>query len=254
VPSKSSPFRSFVRNRRTDFLLHRQSILGMVINSVSTDYFPYPWSWFRSAQVSRTSRVLDIGCGGGAFLKCLYTNGFSNLNGIDGFLQNESSIPGINIRRLDVMDTSGQFDFIMLHHSFEHLPNPVGALLHITSLLAPNGTILIRTPVADCEAFHMFKENWFQIDAPRHLFIPSVPGMKKIADKVGLCIFMTDFDSTPSQFVVSEGYRLGLSMIEQKSIRYSHISADLGKTYSDLCQKVNALETGDQAAFLLKRK
>jgi SAM-dependent methyltransferase len=49
-------------------------------------------------------------------------------------------------------DMEGAYDFVMLHHTFEHMPAPAEAMQHIARLLKPGRFLLIRIPVADSHA------------------------------------------------------------------------------------------------------
>jgi hypothetical protein len=250
-PPPVSGARLVLQSLRTDALLSGNPMLGRVVDALRPDYFD-SWNWFRTAEVSRRSRILDVGCGGGSLLKALHSRGFENLNGADAFASIEVSIPRLKIRRQDVMQISGEFDLIMLHHSLEHMPDPRVALTHLCSLLAPNGVILIRVPVANCEAFRMFGVCWYQIDSPRHLHIPSVEGLEAIARRSSLRIFRSEFDSTPSQFVASQGYQMGIPLVEQRANKAAHVSTAQLQEFEARTKTVNAAGTGDQAAFYLR--
>ena len=133
-------------------------------SKIGEDYFGYTWEWFRKAGATPASRILDVGCGRGLLLKNLQYQGFSNLSGVDPF--QEKTHPGLNIHRTELNELAGQYDFIMLHHSLEHMPDPAGALGELKRLCSPGGTILVRIPVASCYAWERYGVNWFQIDAP----------------------------------------------------------------------------------------
>ena len=58
-----------------------------------------------------------------------------------------SRVPaGVQVERRPFEELDGSFDLIMLHHSFEHMPDPVLALRALKRLCAPGGTILLRIP------------------------------------------------------------------------------------------------------------
>lgn len=55
--------------------------------------------------------------------------------------------------------------------SFEHMTNPHEVMDSLGRLLAPKGVARIEIPVFPNIAFDMFGVNWFQLDAPRHIFL-----------------------------------------------------------------------------------
>src|SRR5690606_17617266 len=89
-----------------------------------------------------------------------------------------------------------QFDLIMFHHSLEHMAEPRQVFTEVARLLRPGGTVLIRVPVAGAYAWRQYGANWVQLDAPRHLFIPSAGGMKLLGEAVGFQVTKTIYDST----------------------------------------------------------
>ena len=51
----------------------------------------------------------------------------------------------MRVERKPLEELDGSFDVIMLHHSFEHMPDPVSTLRALKRLCAPGG----HDPVAD---------------------------------------------------------------------------------------------------------
>jgi 2-polyprenyl-3-methyl-5-hydroxy-6-metoxy-1,4-benzoquinol methylase len=96
-------------------------------------------------------KLLDIGCGNGAFLKA-----FSKINtnwDLYGFDLNDihkSEILSItNVKSFfcnDLKDINEKFDLISLVHVLEHIPNPIKFLIDVRKLLKPNGKLLIQVP------------------------------------------------------------------------------------------------------------
>jgi 2-polyprenyl-3-methyl-5-hydroxy-6-metoxy-1,4-benzoquinol methylase len=93
-------------------------------------------------------RVLDIGCGTGAWLSRLHTNGWSQLTGID--YDPPDSISGIRFERFDLNTDDpgsiGAYDLITCIEVIEHLEN-VGRLLDLVKeALSQNGLFILTTP------------------------------------------------------------------------------------------------------------
>ena len=213
--ARHSSLRVFLKQQRVLYSLYGKNPIGWLVSKIGEDYFGYTWEWFRKAGVTPNSRILDVGCGPGYLLKSLQEQGFLNASGIDPF--QEKTHTDLNIHRCELNQLTGQYDFIMLHHSLEHMRNPVAALAEIKRLCSPHGTILVRIPVANCYAWERYGVRWFQIDAPRHLVIPSVRGMQVLAERVGLCLNEIVFDSDELQFCCSEQYGQGIPLKDSAS-------------------------------------
>lgn len=177
------------------------------------------------------------------------------MKGIDRFYPAPTRLPGLAIDVGDVFDVDGCFDLVMLHHSLEHMPEPFRVLQRSISLLNPDGALLVRVPLADCVAHREYGEHWFQIDAPRHLAIPSVHGLSSLADRLGLEPQALDFDSSETQFETSEGYKKDMPLVEQRRRAKDGAAAADGestKAWMARAEALNTMHLGDMAAFLFR--
>jgi SAM-dependent methyltransferase len=165
-------------------------------------------------------------------------------------------VPGIRFHRAPLADLAGQFDLIMLHHSLEHAPDPLQLLIELKRLSAPGGSLVVRIPVAASEAWTQYGVNWYQIDAPRHLVVPSRKGMAILAQRAGFEVFKVKFDSDETQFLCSEQYRRGIPLRDARSYYrnpdqrlFDHSEIAGAKARS---REANRRERGDQACFYLR--
>ena len=250
--AKLPPLRKALLQARSQRQLGHFSLVGQLLATLRPVPEVYPWVWLRAAGATVGSRILDVGCGGGSLLKHLHAAGFDRLSGIDAFVPHVIEEAGLKITRGDAMAACGRYDLVMMNHSLEHMPDPAAVVRHLASLLDGGGALLIRVPVAGGVAQQMFGAAWYGIDAPRHLAIPSLTGMQAFASRLGLKVDSILFDSTASQFFVSEGYQNGLSMQTQRANDYTHVSAAQMKSYAQLADEANRQQTGDQAAFILR--
>ena len=211
----------------------------------------------RDLRKNKSQSILDIGCGSGEMLKSLQRWGFSNLHGVDPFIEKDVVYDGVvKICKKTTQEISGKYDFIMMHHSFEHMQNPAEVLTTLRSHLTDDGTILIRIPVGRSFAYETYKSNWVQLDAPRHLYLHTTESMQVMCSNVGLEIVNVHFDSMPFQFWGSEMYKDKIPLISNSGknrIRY-FIKYRLFNNYAAKSRKLNREQRGDQAAFYIKKR
>ena len=199
-------------------------------------------------------RILDVGCGAGVLLRELRDAGFSRLQGVDPYIPAPLSFSGgVTIAKAQLNELQGQFDLIMLHHVFEHLPDPLQTLRDARRLLAPTGMLLLRFPSSPCEALDIYGADWVQLDAPRHLHIVSRAGLARLAVKADLQLVSWAQDSGPLQFWGSEQYQLDIPLFDARS--YAQDSRAIPEArYRELearAATLNAAGRGDQSVAVL---
>lgn len=119
-------------------------------------------------------RLLDFGCGGGAFLELMHSHGW-DVTGIDiseaavQRVRLDLGLPAL-VGTLPHPDLEPEsFDVITMWHSLEHVHSPREVLREVHHLLAPGGKLLVATPNIDSLPFRWFGRHWFGLDLPRHL-------------------------------------------------------------------------------------
>ncbi len=211
--------------------------------------------WMNNKYAHFTTSILDIGCGGGELLLEMQQAGFNNLTGIDPFIEKDIYYKnGLSIYKKSIYDLQGQFNFIMMHHSFEHMDNPLKVFQKLTELLPSGGHALIRIPVADSFAFRAYGANWVNLDAPRHFFLHTTNSMQNLANAVGLNVVDILYDSHQLQFFGSELYQQDISLIEFSTGKHANIfTASQMKKFQQTSEMLNANQNGDFACFYLKK-
>ena len=206
--------------------------------------------WFRQIGVGRNARILDVGCGQGHLLVELKEAGFRRLLGVDPYIATDIVHPnGVRVLKREVGEVEGTFDLVMLHHVFEHLGDPAGALREVTRVLAPGGTVLVRVPVADSWAWRHYGVDWAQLDAPRHFFLHTRASMDRLAAEVGLEVFHVAHDERGWTELASDAYGADVPLAEQSSEPDSALQAAANARAAER----NRRGEGDQAAFYLRR-
>lgn len=230
--------------------LGRWSVTGRMLKFMK----PAPSSVdiLKSAGIRNGQQVLDVGCGAGALLDRLSKMGFDGLLGVDAFVDADMiTSSGVPIKKRRLSEVEGEFDLIMFHHSFEHVPSPRDELQEVHRRLRPGGRCLIRIPTPSSEAWEKYGTDWVQLDAPRHLTLISRPGMTALAQQCGFSIAEEIDDSIGWSFMASELYRRDIPLREQS--QETHFSPDEISTYEKRATAANAAGRGDQAAFILVR-
>jgi SAM-dependent methyltransferase len=133
---------------------------------------PVPWHG--------KGRLLDFGCGNGAYLRKMHELGW-HVAGIDNsmrmveHIRDEFGIAAYagSLPHLELEPES--FDVITMWHSLEHVNEPAAVLREARKLLTPGGKIYVATPNIDSLPFQWFGRHWFGLELPRHLthFTPS---------------------------------------------------------------------------------
>ncbi len=244
-----------LRHARTRYFLGEVTLPGAVLGMLSRR--PEHFDWFRGRDVRLGSRILDVGCGAGGLLLKLQREGFRSLLGADPFIQADIDYGnGVRILKRGVEALEGQYDFIMLHHSFEHMPDPAAALQALARRLAPRGTLLLRIPVADSWARRHYGLDWMAWDAPRHLYLHTRRSMALLAAGAGMEIADVVHDSSGQQFSSSELYIRGVPYVEHGKYRpggradaFSQAEWD---SFQQRAAELNRKGEGDTACFYLR--
>lgn len=223
---------------------------GNFINKMISKARPIYYTWLKKGLLTLDSKILDVGCGNGFLITELERYGFTNLYGIDLFINRNESRNTLKIYQTDIHAfKEDKFDLIMYHHSFEHIPNPHLELATIYNKLDDSGTLMIRVPVCDSYAFRQYKENWVQLDAPRHYFLYTRKSMQILAEQNGFKINDYMYDSNAFQLSGSECYarKQPLSSIE------TIFSEDELNKYEKKSRELNEAEDGDSICFYLNK-
>jgi len=244
-----------LRRQRTRHWLGEFSPVGAALAAVSkrNEHF----DWFRRAGVRLDSRILDVGCGAGKLLLQLQRDGFRSLLGADPFLEKDLDYGnGVRILRRGIETLEGEFDFLMLHHSFEHMPDGAAALAGLRRRMAPGATLLVRIPVADCHARRKYGVNWMAWDAPRHLYLHTRQSMALLAEGAGLRIAEVTWDSNVQQFSSSELYLRGVPYVEHGKYRPGGrpdaFTGEQWAAWAREAEDLNRRGEGDTACYYLR--
>lgn len=132
--------------------------------------------------------LLDVGCGNGAFLLRARDAGWRVL----GLEPDPDAVRAARAGGVEVINTTidgftaeSEFDQVTLSHVFEHLHQPADSLRRILSWLKPNGRIWMALPNPEGIGHRIFARNWFSLDPPRHICIPTQDRVRRMLEEVG---------------------------------------------------------------------
>lgn len=252
----NNPVKAAIKKARARAVFERSSLMGRLIARwyAPPDYF----HWLQTAGVRLDHKILDVGCGTGDLLVSMRREGFLHLTGIDPFLARTIRYDnGVSVHKMLLSAADGIYDLIMLHHSFEHMPDPAAAFGHLARCLRPGGVVLLRIPLRDSLAWERYRENWVQIDAPRHLFLHTVKSIAQLSQRHGFTIRDIEYDSNAFQFWGSEQLKMDISLSDARSWSRSQnaglFTADQMDAFNREADALNRSGRGDQACFYLTR-
>ena len=84
-------------------------------------------------------KVLDFGCGGGAFVQFLQSHGYPDVHGFDEYSDKYG----------DKRVLEQRYDVVLTQDVLEHVADPWALLAQLNGLLKPGGVVLIGTPNAE---------------------------------------------------------------------------------------------------------
>ena len=249
--------RNFFRTTQASYILYRKNkLIGSLL---SIGYrVPEFYEWMINAKAQLTDAILDVGCGNGSLLTRLYKMGFSNLTGIDPFINEDHDYGSIKIYKKDINDLAEKFDLIMMHHSLEHMFDPLSVLRKARQLLNVERRLLVRIPIMGNYGWQKYKNYWCGIDAPRHIFIPSEKGMRTLLEQAGFTINLMEYDSSDYVVWASEQYLKGIPLHAPNSRMVSRKNSTFSEKDIAGFKKIIAVENqknnGDTAAFYLTKR
>ena len=144
----------------------------------------------QSATGLRQGRILDLGCGTGAFVHEMQQQGWQ-VTGLEP--DPDAREVGRQVYGLSLEDTAAfyslpptGFDAITLWHVLEHVHDLHGYVAQLARLVKPNGRLFIAVPnYTSADAAH-YQQYWAAYDVPRHLYHFSPESVKGLMQKHGL--------------------------------------------------------------------
>ncbi len=152
---KSTSFDDFLYHKVKGFMLKRKIRL------------------LKKHTLTEKPKILDFGCGTGAFLRAAINAGFE----AEGYepgedAQSVAKGKGITIVNDEALfkNKTKYYDIITLWHVLEHIHKFPSILNNFNTLLSDNGMLVIAVPMANSADAKHYKQHWAAYDLPRHLY------------------------------------------------------------------------------------
>jgi SAM-dependent methyltransferase len=153
-----------------------------------------------AAGVRWGDRILDYGCGSGAFVRYLTASGYESVAGFDAY----------NSRYDDVAVLSGSYDCLVSQDVLEHVADPQALLDDFQRLVRPGGLIAIGTPNAAAIDLCRTEAYKHALHVPYHRHIFSRAALLAAAERRGWSLITyhaTQYANTVVPFLNSRFYQ-----------------------------------------------
>jgi 2-polyprenyl-3-methyl-5-hydroxy-6-metoxy-1,4-benzoquinol methylase len=139
-----------------------------------------------------SSRLLDIGCGGGDFLRRATILGW-DAEGVDFDPKAVATAreAGLNVRVGSIDSYANErdlFDVITCNHVIEHVYEPKQLIEAMHRLIKPKGLLWIETPNIGSHGHQLFGKAWRGLEAPRHVTILNHRALRSLLQDAGFTI------------------------------------------------------------------
>jgi 2-polyprenyl-3-methyl-5-hydroxy-6-metoxy-1,4-benzoquinol methylase len=135
------------------------------------------------------ARVLDVGCGNGAFLERARQAGWQASGvDIDPVVVAQAKAKGLDVLEGGIeqrADGVGSYDAVTMSHVIEHVHRPVETLRLANDLLVGGGLLWIETPNIESPGHARYGRSWRGIEAPRHLVVFSLRSIEQALHAAG---------------------------------------------------------------------
>jgi len=178
--------------RYQQVLAHTQAIMdtSAIDSSLEAKYNErvYRDRLTRIGRFASGGRLLDIGCGDGAFIKAAMTWGF-NAIGVEpnAATARQAQSGGLEVHLGTLSDLAfppESFDVVTLFHVIEHVPSPRSELTEIRRILSRTGLLVIETPNIDTPWFKVLRSRWRQF-IPDHYYFFTPDTLDRLLAEVG---------------------------------------------------------------------
>jgi len=198
-------------------------------------------------------RMLDLGCGVGAFLRRMREAGWETY-GVEiskAAAESGRQTAGLNIfsgTLAQAQFPAEWFDYVRSNHSFEHISCPGETLDEVRRILKADGKLMIGVPNIDSLNARMFGQYWWYLGAPVHTFTYSVQTLSALLNKHGFRVdkvtYNSDFTGLLGSVQIWLNRKNGRKSVEGIPInnRFLRIPSHWAAKFIDLWRAGDAIE------------
>ena len=160
----------------------------------------------------KAGHMLEIGCASGSFMHKMARKGWQ-VEGIEF-----SKTAAANAKALgykvhigtleEAPEPENPFDLIVGWMVLEHLHDPVSSLEKLLKWSVSNGWLVLSIPNAGSLEFKIFKDSWYELSLPTHLYHFTPKTIKLLLEKSGWKLQKIYHQKVVINFFVSFGYFL----------------------------------------------
>ena len=169
------------------------------------------WTW--TPPPPPPGRLLDVGCGGGAYGASLIRLGW-RVDGIepDARAAALARRQGVRVQQTRVEQASlseKAYDVITLWHALEHLDSPVAALRKLRGALREDGLLMVEVPNRAGWGARVLGPFWYHWDLPRHRVHFTPESLRLALETAGFQVERLEHIPNPHGLAGGLAYRFG---------------------------------------------
>lgn len=167
--------------------------------------------------------IMDLGGGLSQWAHNMAKSGFKNVYVVDPFLPDKTPDNGVHYVKGDIWMPevkNKKYKFIHCWHSLEHMSDPKNILGCLYDLLEEEGKVELGMPLASGRAIDKYGYVVPELDAPRHLVVPTYTGLMKMIYSTKFLFLGQSFNSSNFSFWFAEAVNAGIAPrdIETKKV------------------------------------
>lgn len=155
-------------------------------------------AWLADRIVSRSSSILDFGCGPGAFIGLLRDEfGFQNVEGLE--INRDSATVAKRLHDLTIKSSiaeldHAEYDLVLLVEVIEHIPDPGSLIQQLSALVKPGGRLFITTPSIGNVVGRVLPSHGPHYVAPNHVSMFTMDALQHLLARFGFEIESAEKD------------------------------------------------------------
>jgi 2-polyprenyl-3-methyl-5-hydroxy-6-metoxy-1,4-benzoquinol methylase len=178
-------------------------LLGPIVRKIfnfNTDVIP----------AMHQGRMLEVGCASGAYLHRMANKGWT-VEGVEfspkaAHAARSLGYP-VHVGSLETAPEPGApFDLIVGWMVLEHLHDPVGCLQKLKKWAKPGAWLVLAIPNAAALEFRLFKEKWYALQLPTHLYHFTPKTLAQVLQAGGWTLQKVHHQRVLSNLIASAGY------------------------------------------------